>query len=110
MSVRITVLEIYVNGTGRDHTNFTLSFDIMLLLWILTFTRYLPPYTPHMGPLDPVTFKEATLFTCILLLLLKRQMVSPVSLIREAAVELLGLQGWLGPDPHSQFFIQLTPL
>ena len=30
--------------------------------------------------------------------------------IREAAVELLGLQGWLGPGPHSQFFIQLTPL
>ena len=30
--------------------------------------------------------------------------------IREAALELLGLQGWLGPDPHSQFFIQLTPL
>ena len=29
--------------------------------------------------------------------------------IREAAVELLGLQGWLGPGPHSQFFIQLTP-
>ena len=35
--------------------------------YILTFTatRYLPPYTPHVGPLDPVTFKEATLFTCI---------------------------------------------
>ena len=30
--------------------------------------------------------------------------------ICEAAVELLGLQGWLGPGPHSQFFIQLTPL
>ena len=30
-----------------------------------TATRYLPPYTPHVGPLDPVTFKEATLFTCI---------------------------------------------
>ena len=30
--------------------------------------------------------------------------------IREAAVELLGLQGWLGPGPHSQFFIQLAPL
>ena len=30
--------------------------------------------------------------------------------IHEAAVELLGLQGWLGPGPHSQFFIQLTPL
>ena len=30
--------------------------------------------------------------------------------IREAAVELLGLQSWLGPGPHSQFFIQLTPL
>ena len=25
--------------------------------------------------------------------------------IREAAVELLGLQSWLGPGPHSQFFI-----
>ena len=35
--------------------------------YFLTFTatRYLPPYTPHVGPLDPVTFKEATLFTCI---------------------------------------------
>ena len=30
--------------------------------------------------------------------------------IREAAVELLGLQSWLGPGPHSQFFIQFTPL
>ena len=30
-----------------------------------TATRYLPPYTPYVGPLDPVTFKEATLFTCI---------------------------------------------
>ena len=30
-----------------------------------TATRYLSPYTPHVGPLDPVTFKEATLFTCI---------------------------------------------
>ena len=30
-----------------------------------TATRYLPPYTPHVGPLDPVKFKEATLFTCI---------------------------------------------
>ena len=30
--------------------------------------------------------------------------------IREAGVELLGLQCWLGPGPHSQFFIQLTPL
>ena len=30
--------------------------------------------------------------------------------IREAAVERLGLQGWLGPGPHSQFFKQLTPL
>ena len=27
--------------------------------------------------------------------------------IREAAVELLGLQGWLGPGLHSQFFLQL---
>ena len=29
-------------------------------------THYLPPYMPHVGPLDPdpVTFKEATLFTC----------------------------------------------
>ena len=34
----------------------------------VTATRYLPPYTPHVGPLDPVTFKEATLFTCILVL------------------------------------------
>ena len=34
--------------------------------WLtFTATRYLPPYTPHVGPLDPVTFKEATLFTCI---------------------------------------------
>ena len=24
-----------------------------------TATRYLPPYTPHVGPLDPVTCKEA---------------------------------------------------
>ena len=30
--------------------------------------------------------------------------------IRESAVELLGLQGWLGPGPHSQFFIQFKPL
>ena len=30
-----------------------------------TVTRYLPPYTPHVGPLEPVAFKEATLFTCI---------------------------------------------
>ena len=30
--------------------------------------------------------------------------------IREAAAELLGLRGWLGPGPHSQFFIQLTGL
>ena len=28
-----------------------------------TATRYLPPYTPHVGPFDPVTFKEAALFT-----------------------------------------------
>ena len=27
-----------------------------------TATRYLPSYTPQVGPLDPVTFKEATLF------------------------------------------------
>ena len=35
--------------------------------WHLTFTatRYLPPHTPHVGPLDPVTIKEATLFSCI---------------------------------------------
>ena len=35
--------------------------------FMLTFTatQYLPPYTPHVGPLDPVTFKEAVLFTCI---------------------------------------------
>ena len=25
-----------------------------------TATRYLPPCMPHVGPLDPVTFKEAT--------------------------------------------------
>ena len=30
--------------------------------------------------------------------------------IREAAVELLGLRGWLGSGPHSQFLIQLTGL
>ena len=28
-----------------------------------TATRYLPPYSPHVGPLDPVTCKEAALFT-----------------------------------------------
>ena len=41
--------------------------DILSMTYTLTFTatRYLPPYTPHVGPLDPVTFKEATLFTCI---------------------------------------------
>ena len=30
-----------------------------------TVTRYLPPYTPRVNPLGPVTFKEAALFTCI---------------------------------------------
>ena len=32
---------------------------------VLTFTdtRYLPSYMPYVGPLDPVTFKEAALFT-----------------------------------------------
>ena len=30
-----------------------------------TATRCLPSYTPHVGTLDPVTFKEAMLFTCI---------------------------------------------
>ena len=34
---------------------------------LLTFTaiHYLPPYTSREGPLDPVIFKEATLFICI---------------------------------------------
>ena len=37
----------------------------MVVVSSLTFTatRYLPPYMPHVGPLDPVTFKEATLFS-----------------------------------------------
>ena len=35
------------------------------LFLTFTATRYLPPYTPHVGPLDLVTFKGATLFTCI---------------------------------------------
>ena len=35
------------------------------VLLIFIATRYLPPCTPRMGPLDPVTFKVAALFTCI---------------------------------------------
>ena len=35
------------------------------MCFTFTATRYLPPFTPHVGPLDPVTFNEAALFTCI---------------------------------------------
>ena len=59
----ITLLQRKKN-LRRDWTIFRCS---VLKIWTLTFTakRYLPPYTPHVGPLDPVTFKDATLFTCI---------------------------------------------
>ena len=42
-------------------------FVLSTFLPTLTFkaTRYLPPNTPQVGPLDPVTFKEAALFTCM---------------------------------------------
>ena len=45
-----------VHWNEGEHTFTTVTF---------TATRYLPPYTPHVGPLDPVTFKEAPLFICI---------------------------------------------
>ena len=50
-------------------TNFPMSHyismvilsDLNVLEFFLTFTatHYLPSYTPHVGPLDAVTFKEA---------------------------------------------------
>ena len=33
-----------------------------MLILIFNTTRYLPPYTPHVGPLDLVTCREAALF------------------------------------------------
>ena len=42
-----------------------ISVPVRPLETTFTATRYLPPYMPHVGPLDPVIFKEATLFTCI---------------------------------------------
>ena len=44
-----------------------MDVQLIYVIWPLTFivTRYLPPYTPHVGPLDPVTFKEAARFTCV---------------------------------------------
>ena len=38
---------------------------IPLLSLTFTATCYLPPYTPYMGALDLVKFKETSLFTCI---------------------------------------------
>ena len=39
--------------------------EYVFALYTLTFTAwfYLPPYMPHLGPLDPITCKEAALFT-----------------------------------------------
>ena len=52
-------------GTGQQLPGGQYQATDTDILLTSTATRYLPPYTPHVGPLDPVTFKEATLFTCI---------------------------------------------
>ena len=40
-----------------------LPFDNRILT--VTATRYLPPYTPYKGPLDPLPFKGEERFTCL---------------------------------------------
>ena len=46
-------------GKGLDHAKINGHPKLHLSF---TATRYLPPYTTHVGPLDPVIIKEATLF------------------------------------------------
>ena len=45
--------------------NWVIRENVWWCVLTFTATRYLPPYTPHVGPLDPVTFNlyRHTLFT-----------------------------------------------
>ena len=62
------------NHLAEDLQSYIVDIDFIFLIHsflntkmpvTFTATRYLPPCRPHVGPLDPVTFKEAKLFTCI---------------------------------------------
>ena len=55
---------MYNLAVDLDHAKTSME-AISKLRLTFTATRYLPPYTPHPDPLDPVTFKETMLFTCI---------------------------------------------
>ena len=59
-------MEFEQNGRTCGKTmEFSFWWEKCVLSLTFTATHYLPSYTPHVGLLDPVTFKEAMLFTCI---------------------------------------------